>query len=470
MPEDNEKKKKGPKLFKPGKDESDDGQKKKGPKLFKPGGKSPKPASAGKKQPKLFKPGKKDKPKPGKKPKLFKPDQDKPSKKPKKQPKLFKAEKKEKPKPKKKQPKLFKPEKKEKKPQKPKKQPKLFKAEKKETQKPKKKKSKSKKKQPKLFKPEKKEKKKPKKQPTKKKKPKRKKKQPAKKKKPKRKKKQPKKRKRKTPSKPKKKEKKEVSAADLLAMTEDEEEELEDEMTASDKLAAEVKRPKKKKAKRKGGRFGFISQQLYLELDVRKMWYKSMFAGFLGVFLMMIVIYIMSCFEDSTFLESADFFTAYAQGNSINEAVGIWTVAYTPLSVFGQLDAGWTESWYLHLAPILVMAFVIGWQIKNPKYAILSSIFFVMWSVIFAFICLAILPMFGVLQPNSIDAGLIASYPEVVNGWSAATQNIADATSSTFFAWATMGALQQGALLAALTIPISIIFALAHQLFGEKIE
>src|SRR6056297_2811862 len=437
MPEDNEKKKKkGPKLFRPGKIPSEKETKgpklfkpggneagpsksptspKKGPKLFKPSGASPKKVSNDKppkKSPKLFKPSGKGAKKPleKKQPKLFKPSgsgekaqirQKTPpksqisKKKPKKSPKLFKTGGSGTKKPaEKKQPKLFKAQPKSKEPsktqiseKKPKKSPKLFTPGGSGTKKP------AEKKQPKLFKAE------PKVQEPKKKPPERK----------------PKKTNRKKPKKKAKKKpkvsqaptskkdsdkKKNVSAMDLLALT-DEEEEVpkgsEKALTSSDIV---TEKPQKEKD---SGGFSFLRRQLYLEVDVRQMWYNSMFAGLLSCFIMFITVYLISCYADDSFLAEAQLLTAYSHGNSVNEAAGIWTIAYPPVSLFDVLDPVWQESWYFHLAPVLVVAVYIGWQLKNPLYAILANFFFVLWTIFFACVFLFILPIFGIIEPSTID-------------------------------------------------------------------
>jgi hypothetical protein len=216
------------------------------------------------------------------------------------------------------------------------------------------------------------------------------------------------------------------------------------------------------------GSKGIVREQLTGTIDVREMIYKAMTAGFIACISMMFIAYIIYCFEDSSFFTRTLIFTAYSQGNVMNEAIGLWTVAYTPVSAYTSLDADWLDSWYIHLAPTMVASLIIGMQVKNLKFSLLGVFFFIMFAVILPAVFLVLLPVFGIVDPSSIDAGLISAFPSVVDNWTGAQAVISEGTSSIFFAWCFGGAFELGLIASIFVIPFSVIFAILKAVFGKS--
>jgi hypothetical protein len=229
----------------------------------------------------------------------------------------------------------------------------------------------------------------------------------------------------------------------------------------------EKPKEKERAAKKQASSRSFIREELFAEVDVREMWYKSILAGFLACSSMVFIAYIVYAFNGDSFFNRTNIFSAYSNGNVVNEFVSLWAVTFTPVSSFRYLDPEWLDSWYIHLAPTIFAALLIGMQVRNLKYSFLALIFFVMFAVLIPMAYLIIFPVFELVDPSAVDAGLISAFPAVTRNWSGYLTTIAEGTSSIFFAWCVGGAFELALVAVIFIIPFSIIFTVLHMVFGK---
>jgi hypothetical protein len=233
---------------------------------------------------------------------------------------------------------------------------------------------------------------------------------------------------------------------------------------STDELLALTAKPSKKETKKskenipkatKG-----IRELLFEETDVRAMWYKSIIAGLVGCLSMVFIAYLIYCFSSKSILSLTTVFSVYSNGNVFNEFVGLWTATFTPISGLNSFVPGWLNDWYLYLAPVVVAALIIGVSVKNLKYSFLGVIFFIFFSILIPLIFLFILPMFNLLDPSSIDGGLIAAYPSVVSGLWSLPQWVMNISHSVFLGWNVAGGIELGLFALPFTLVFSIIFSI----------
>jgi hypothetical protein len=213
---------------------------------------------------------------------------------------------------------------------------------------------------------------------------------------------------------------------------------------------------------------GFIRAQLFEELDVRAYWYKAIGAGFIACISMVFISYVLSCFSDKNLLARTFIFTPYSHNNVLNEFLGLWAVSFTPYSQIGMLDPGWGKDSLMYLLPTILAALIIALNTKHPLYALIGTGFFVFFSIVLPFAFLMIFPAFGIMDPSSIDAGLISAFAVVIDNWGPLTTFLAKISNSVFFGYSISGLLEISILLAILSALLAFLFLILKKMFRVK--
>lgn len=271
-----------------------------------------------------------------------------------------------------------------------------------------------------------------------------------------------------------KEEKKKVEKSALLSMaTKTDEPKIEPKQEAKrgKKEEPEIKKGEKAKEGKKETTLDktgkLIREQLYEEVDVRLMWYRAILAGFLATLSMIIISYLIYCFTDDSILTRTYIFTIYSNGNVMNEVIGIWTVTYTPITAFNSLVEDWLDNWYLHFAPTIFASVFIGGMVKNVKYSLLGVFFFFFFSMILPFIFLVFLPVFNVMDPSSVDGGLISAYPTVIANFTTVSTYFSGLTHCIFLGWTVQGSIELALLATPFTMIFAIIFSIVSKIFSK---
>ena len=204
-------------------------------------------------------------------------------------------------------------------------------------------------------------------------------------------------------------------------------------------------------------------------IDVRQMWYKSIVSGIIASIMLLLFSYFFYAFKLGSFFDRTFIFTYYSQGKPINEIIGLWAVTYTPISSFSVLNPDWIDDWVRYLGPTILSAVIIGGMTKNVRYALLGCFFFGFAGIMFTFTFMSILPLFGIVDTATIDAGIIAAFPNVIDSFNGFYTWVLRTTNSVYFGWSFAGSLELALFSIIVAVPASIVASILNSLFEKEV-
>ncbi len=86
-----------------------------------------------------------------------------------------------------------------------------------------------------------------------------------------------------------------------------------------------------------------------------------------------------------------------------------------------------------------------------------------------AFTFMSVLPFFGVMDPTTIDAGLIATFPDVIEQFNSVYTWIYLTSNSVYFGWSVAGSIELGLFAILVAVPSSIVANIISSLFEKEI-
>ena len=205
------------------------------------------------------------------------------------------------------------------------------------------------------------------------------------------------------------------------------------------------------------------------DIDVRNMWYRAIAGGIVASIMLLFFNYFFYAFGAGSFFDQTFLLTYYSQGKPINEVIGLWAVTYTPLSSFSILDPKWVDDWFSYLGPTMLSAVIIGGFTKNVRYSILGCFFFGLSGIMLAFTFMSVLPFFGVMDPTTIDAGLIATFPNVIENFNQFYSWVYLNSNSVYFGWSVAGSIELSMFAILVAVPSSIVANIINSLFEKEI-
>ncbi len=205
------------------------------------------------------------------------------------------------------------------------------------------------------------------------------------------------------------------------------------------------------------------------DIDIRNMWYRAIAGGIIASIMLLFFNYFFYAFGAGSFFDNTYLLTYYSQGKPINEVIGLWAVAYSPLSSFAVLNPKWVDDWFSYLGPTMLSAVIIGGFTKNVRYSILGCFFFGLSGIMLAFTFMSVFPFFGVMDPTTIDAGLIATFPNVIENFNEFYTWIYLTANSVYFGWSVAGSIELGLFAILVAVPSSIVANIISSLFEKEI-
>ncbi|MHA1871680.1 MAG: hypothetical protein ACTSU2_10035 [Promethearchaeota archaeon] len=206
---------------------------------------------------------------------------------------------------------------------------------------------------------------------------------------------------------------------------------------------------------------------IYNVEDSKEMMGKALVGSFLGVLSILFTAYIIYCFEDKSILTRATIFNYYAQGNSLNEILGLWAVSFTPISSLGTIAPDWIDDWFYYIAPCLVAGLAIAIKTKSVKWSLVGGLYFIVWGTVLPMVFIYILPIFGLSDPSSINASLISAYSDVYHSFPGVYQGIINLFQSIYLGWCIAGSIEIGLVSLIFSLPLALIFNVLSKLFSK---
>ncbi len=245
--------------------------------------------------------------------------------------------------------------------------------------------------------------------------------------------------------------------------TEKVDEQKEDVIKKEKPKAVKGKKQKEKTSKKKTKRI-----KLSRVIEPRKKLIRAVGGGFLGVLSVVALTYALWGFitEDSIMVVGA-MFDVLSMGKGFNAFLGVWALAFTPLTSLEVLDPNWTDNLLLALLPILFAGVIIGTTTRRIGTAILGGVFFVFWGVVLPILFVYVFSIFGVSDPALLDAILISLFEEPLKNWPfdllmyIFNDNI-------FISWSVAGTLEMSLIVTIVALPFAGIIQLLGKIFKKK--
>jgi hypothetical protein len=208
-------------------------------------------------------------------------------------------------------------------------------------------------------------------------------------------------------------------------------------------------------------------RNLYDIVDAKVMLQKALLGSFLGVLAITFISYLVFCLEDASILSRTGIFTPYSHGNPINEVLGYWAVSFTPITSLETIVPDWTDDFYIYLAPAMVAGLAIALKTKSIKWSLVGGVFFIMWGILLPLVFMFILPIFGLVDPTSINASLVSGYGDVYGSFNGFYTGIITMFQSVFLGWVIAGTLETAAVVTVVSLPFALIFGVLQKLFSR---
>lgn len=194
---------------------------------------------------------------------------------------------------------------------------------------------------------------------------------------------------------------------------------------------------------------------------------KALKGGFLGCTIMLFINYLIYCLEDASLFSRCAIFSYYSHGSVFNDVLGLWAVSFTPISSLSIIAPEWVEDFYIYLAPAMVGGLFIAINTKNPKWSLVSGLFFLMWGILLPLIFAYILPWFGIVDPTAINSSLISAFPDVYTNFNGVYTFFINTFQSVFLGWCFAGSIEYAGLATAIALPLSLLFGVLKALFSK---
>ena len=194
---------------------------------------------------------------------------------------------------------------------------------------------------------------------------------------------------------------------------------------------------------------------------------KAIIGSFLAVLSILFIQYLIYCLEDNALLSMTNVFTYYSHGEMSNEILGLWAVSFTPISSLGTIAPEWFNDWILFIAPAMIAGLCIAVKTKSVKWSLVGGLFFILWGILLPMIFVYILPIFGIVDPTSVNSGLISAYSGVYEGFNPFYLSIINLFQSVFMGWCIAGSIELAGLAVIFAIPFSLIFGILQKLFQK---
>jgi len=215
------------------------------------------------------------------------------------------------------------------------------------------------------------------------------------------------------------------------------------------KKKGKTKKPKKKKT-RKLMNLPEPSQQVL----------RAAGGGLLGVLSVVALTYILwGIITDNSILYAGSMIDMLSMGNGFNALMGVWALAFTPLTSLNSINKFWMDNFIYTLIPVLVAGVTIGITTKRIATAILGGIFFIFWGIIIPVLFVYVFSVFGVCDPAIVDSILVGILNKPLDNWNydwlfpLFGNNI-------FIAWSVAGSIELGLIAIIIAIPIGAILQL----------
>ncbi len=199
--------------------------------------------------------------------------------------------------------------------------------------------------------------------------------------------------------------------------------------------------------------------------DTREKLTKTMRASFFSVLSIFFIAYIISCIDGILYLNSpitnSKPFENYSQGLILNEILGVWILAFTPITSFNDITSSWLEALPVFLGPTIFAAIILAIKTKSVKWTVIGGFFFMVWGILFALVFAYILPIFNLVSITSINGAIITAYGNVYVTFNPIYRWICDGLfSSVFVGWCVAGSIELGLAAMGIALIVSFIFDL----------
>jgi len=178
--------------------------------------------------------------------------------------------------------------------------------------------------------------------------------------------------------------------------------------------------------------------------------------GLIGILVIVALTYIMwGILTDESILYAGAMIDTLSMGNAFNSLLGVWALAFTPLTSIGHIITNWGEIWYYTIIPILIAGLIIGLTTKRFSTAILGGIFFMFWGIVLPIMFVYIFSVFSIFDPTLLDSLLVGMLNGPLDQWNYEWL-LPIFNNNIFLTWTAAGALEYGLIVTGIAIIISL--------------